>query len=332
MSTEQMKVRYSQLDPTELKKELIKRYGLSEAISCRFFDFGMNDIYLVNVGDKKYYLRISLANMHNKKDYEEETYIIHSLTKHSLPVAAPIACIDGDFVWEINAPEGMRYAVLFQEAKNQPSEDSEARNYQLGETLGRIHQIADEENFHVSRLPIDNSTLVERPLSNLKPYLAHRESDYIFIEASAKASYAFIQQHLKVEKPYYGFCHGDIHNGNVFFVENTPQIFDFDCMGYGYRVYDLCTYLWNETFQNEDYKDSKEWKALLNGYNSIRKLSDNELSSVTAFAALRELWMMGLHADVMDRNAGCTWYNDGYFDYQIGIFKLWFHRWEKGIR
>lgn len=100
-------------------------------------------------------------------------------------------------------------------------------------------------------------------------------------------------------------------------------------MGNGYRAYDICVFLWNETFMNEDYMNSSEWKSLLKGYNTIRELSGIELASITAFAALRELWMMGLHADVMNRNAGCSWYHDGYFNYQIGIYKLWYHRWEK---
>lgn len=167
MSNKQMKVRYSQLDPNELKDELINRYDFPNDITCRFYDFGMNDIYIVNVKEKTYYLRISLAHMHAHNDYEEEMTIINTLEGYNIPVAVPVPCIDGSFVWDIIAPEGLRYAVLFKEAKNQPSDDAEAKNYQLGVTLGRIHQIADEKNFTISRKPIDHATLVEQPLLNL---------------------------------------------------------------------------------------------------------------------------------------------------------------------
>lgn len=67
-------------------------------------------------------------------------------------------------------------------------------------------------------------------------------------------------KNLQAENPYYCFCHGDIHRGNVFFCDTTPRIFDFDCMGKGYRMY---------------------------------------------------------------------WYHDGYFNYQIGIYKFYYHRWKK---
>lgn len=72
--------------------------------------------------------------------------------------------------------------------------------------------------------------------------------------------------------------------------------------------------------------DGAIWNKYLEGYESVRKLRPEEKETIPAFAALRELWMMGLHADVMDRNAGCCWYQDDYFDYQIKIFRLWLDR------
>jgi hypothetical protein len=37
---------------------------------------------------------------------------------------------------------------------------------------------------------------------------------------------------------------------------------------------------------------------------------------------------MGLHADLIERNNDYCWYNDGYFDYRIGNFKLWYNRFD----
>ena len=48
--------------------------------------------------------------------------------------------------------------------------------------------------------------------------------------------------------------------------------------------------------------------------------------AIPAFAALRELWMIGLHAEVMEKNAGCCWYQDDYFDYQLKVFRQWLNR------
>jgi Ser/Thr protein kinase RdoA (MazF antagonist) len=319
-------VRYSQLDSNALKEELIHRYGFDQTLRCKMYDYGLNDIYIVKLDDIVYYLRVSLAGIHEKHDYEEEITSINTLYQNNIPVAAPVICKDGQYIWEINAPEGKRYAVLFEEAKKLPSNNNEKKAFNLGQTLARLHSVADINNFTVSRAPIDTIQLAKKPLKLIYPYLKHRQADYDFINTAAEKLCTYIEKNLSMEKPYYGYCHGDIHSGNVFFNGDNPVIFDFDCMGYGWRAYDICVFAWNETGGDENYIEKEPWKAFLDGYNSIRKLSETELEAINAFAALRELWLMGLHADVIERNAGCCWYNDGYFDFRLKLFKLWYHR------
>jgi Ser/Thr protein kinase RdoA (MazF antagonist) len=319
-------VRYSQLQPDAIKEELVKRYGLPSSFSCHLFDFGLNDIYIIKVDEEVYYLRVSLAGIYEKKDYEEETSIILNLHSKNINVAAPIACNDGSYLWEINAPEGKRNAVLFEEAKKNPSDHETTKAFNLGQSLARLHREADEQDFKVSRAPIDLLQLAQKPMEMIFPYLKHRSTDYEFLSNAVDKLCCFVKENLSLEKPYYGYCHGDIHGGNVFFDGDEPKIFDFDCMGYGWRAYDICVYAWNETGSDEKYVEKEPWKAFLDGYCSIRKLDEIEFEAINVFAALRELWLMGLHAGVMERNAGCCWYNDGYFDFRIKQFKLWYHR------
>jgi Ser/Thr protein kinase RdoA (MazF antagonist) len=318
-------VRYSQLSPDALKVELLKRYNLSENISCRLFDSGLNDIYIIKTSEETFYLRITQAGKYDKIDYEEEVFIINTLCENSISAAAPVRCLDDSFVWEINAVEGIRFAVLFKEAINKPSEDNVKKMYNLGRMLAKIHVISDEKRFKVSRAPIDLMQLAYNPLEKIKPYLAHRKADYEFLKEATNKLSKFVEQ-IGYDKPYYGYCHGDIHSGNVFFNGDEPVVFDFDCMGYGWRAYDICVYAWNETAGDESYIEKEPWKAFIEGYNSVRQLNELELLAIPAFTALRDLWLMGLHADVIEKNAGCCWYNDGYFDYRIKIFKLWYER------
>lgn len=326
MSENKFQVRYSQIHQDALKDELIKRYEFNEPISCRFFDFGMNDIYVVKSGGEVYYLRISLIGIHEQKDYEEEILIINLLNEDGISVVTPVCCKDGNYVWLIDAPEGERYVVLFKEVKQESSDDNVKKSYNLGQMLANMHAVADKNNFTLNRTPIDLVQLAKKPLNMLKPFLEHRPDDIKIIENIAKELCQYVDSKLSMKKPYYGFCHGDIHTGNVYFTGDMPKIFDFDCMGFGWRSYDICVYAWNKTYGEEKYIDGEEWKAYLEGYNSIRQLSEDELASINVFYALRELWIMGLHADVMGKNAGCSWYNDGYFNYHIGILKLWYQR------
>lgn len=319
-------VRYSQFEPQSLQKELISRYSFKEPINCSLYDAGINDIYIVNVENCVYYLRISQTGMHEQIDYEQELEIINTLAKNDISVATPLPTKEGDYLWKINAPEGPRYAVLFHEAVNTPSENTEKQLFHLGKMLASLHLVADEHAFDVNRAPIDLEQLSIKPLEVIEPHLKQRQEDFNYLKSSAKELCNYVKSNLSLEKPYYGYCHGDIHSGNVFFHGDKPTIFDFDCMGYSWRAYDICVFAWNKSFKNESYIDSKEWQAFLNGYNSIRQLSEIEISSIPVFAALRELWLMGLHANMINRNAGCSWYNDDYFNFRIKIFKSWYNR------
>jgi Ser/Thr protein kinase RdoA (MazF antagonist) len=109
----------------------------------------------------------------------------------------------------------------------------------------------------------------------LKEPLKNRQEDYKFLQTSSQSLWKFIKDRLVEEPPNYGYCHGDMHSGNVFFDGEQPKIFDFDCMGYGYRAYDICIIVWNETFSKDDYIETDEWKKYIEGYSSVRKLLAN---------------------------------------------------------
>ena len=162
----QPKIRYSQFDAEDIRKELLERYGMEMPVECRLFDYGMNDIYRIKTKKETYFLRISLAGLHTKKDYEEEMHILNILIQNGIKAAVPVKMkgMPGrqeDYVWELYAPEGIRYAMLFTEAPNSPSDDKESSACNLGSMLAGIHNISDREKFQVSRPPIDMCQLVE---------------------------------------------------------------------------------------------------------------------------------------------------------------------------
>ncbi|MFR6330910.1 MAG: hypothetical protein ACLUOI_20320 [Eisenbergiella sp.] len=65
-------------------------------------------------------------------------------------------------------------------------------------------------------------------------------------------------------------------------------------------------------------------EKIFEGYESVRPLSRKKKRH-PAFAALRELWMIAA-CKVMEKNAGCCWYQDDYFDYQLKVFRQWLNR------
>lgn len=61
----------------------------------------------------------------------------------------------------------------------------------------------------------------------------------------------------------------------------------------------------------------------MNGYNAIRVLNANELKAVKAFVPLRDIWLLGIQLGSLERNRGCDWLSDWYFDFHIGFIKKW---------
>ncbi|HBL85351.1 MAG: hypothetical protein A2Y17_11625 [Clostridiales bacterium GWF2_38_85] len=326
MSETYFPVRCSQLNQNALINELLYRYEVKEPITCNLFRRGMNDVYIIETEGKRYFLRISFTDVYEYQDYVDEAYIINLLNDNDIFVATPVHCKDENCIWSINAPEGIRYAMLFNEAKNNPSGDNLKKIHNVGTNVARIHTITDNNNVVLNRASIDIFQLTENPLRLIKPHLNNRMNDHEYLVEASNRLAKYISEKLTTDKPYYGFCHGDIQQSNFYFIGENPIFFDFDCMGYGWRAHDICIYLWNNTLSNEKFIESEEWKTFLEGYNAVRILDKNELLAINAFAALRGLWVMGVHADLVERNLGCQIFSKGYFDFFIGNIKMWDNR------
>jgi Ser/Thr protein kinase RdoA (MazF antagonist) len=90
-----------------------------------------------------------------------------------------------------------------------------------------------------------------------------------------------------------GLCHGDLHGGNARICEGCIALFDFDCCGLGFRVYDLATYRWAAELRG---RADVAWAPFIQAYQREQSLSDSELEAIPTFVALRHLWLMGVNA------------------------------------
>jgi Ser/Thr protein kinase RdoA (MazF antagonist) len=149
--------------------------------------------------------------------------------------------------------------------------------------------------------------------------------DYTFIYNSMKQLSGYISDRLPTEKPYYGFCHGDVQMMNVFFQGETPTFFDFDCMGYGWRSHDVSVYVLNAELGNPQFRESDEYKAYIDGYNSIRRLSENEIACINAFGAIRAIWVIGLNIMGLEKTGG-IFHIDGLVNEFARIFRTWYEK------
>lgn len=312
-----------------LRKEVLSNYDLKQNYTLRFIRQGLNDTYKIETESNVYYLRICRYDWRTKEDIISEIKLINHLSKNrQISVADPIMKKDGDFITEINAPEGTRYAVLFNTAIGKAAYSMDVKkSCNFGKTLAMIHSESDKLE-KLDRLHIDLNHLLEEPLKRLKPFFDKNEEDFIYLESTALKLGEKINKLLTKEKSVYGICHGDFHQGNIFIDSSeNPSVFDFDCFGYGWRAYDISVFLWHLWFfkeinQKEKTQNLRLWNSFLKGYQEIRPLSKEEIKAASIFVPVRYIWLLGIHAQSCNV-WGASYMEDAFFKRWIGLIKNW---------
>src|SRR5438128_7114236 len=96
----------STLSANHVGQFLQERYDLSDKTYCTLFRTGMNHLYFVIDGDKKFAFRIYTFNWRTKLDIGEELRLLIHLKQNDAPITYPIADNLNVLIQEFNAPEG----------------------------------------------------------------------------------------------------------------------------------------------------------------------------------------------------------------------------------
>lgn len=119
--------------------------------------------------------------------------------------------------------------------------------------------------------------------------------------------------------PAYGICVGDVHSGNTHFTEqNEPTLFDFDQCGYGWRAFDIAKFLHVAMRMKTDVTVRN---SFLEGYQSIRKLSETELAVIPAFITAAHIWVMAISASLVEDVLAYGWFTDDWLDARLAMLK-----------
>jgi Ser/Thr protein kinase RdoA (MazF antagonist) len=298
-------IQYSLLQPESLQRLLEKSYQIARLDGCDFLARGFNDTYRIRAGKKSFYFRVYRGGCRSLQDVEGELAVLAHLAQSTSPPignssqsqSLPIPRKDKRVISPMEFPEGTRYGVLFEEAPGVCITRPTIEECELtGRTLGMLHKKLDSVKAPSLTRPLMNRDYyVRAALTGASALLRKtRKSDLIrFKEVAIKA--ALFLSKLKRKPEVYGVCHGDIHARNLRIQHQRCTYFDFDFCGFGFRSYDLATYYWSrfqiEHDSNED--GEKRYHALLKGYQEIRTLTPEELTSIPAFVLLREYWAIG---------------------------------------
>ena len=318
-------VSYSTLLPSAVVAHILREYKVGELTSAEFLARGLNDTFRVRASNKSYAFRVYRAGWRSQSEIHYELDVLLHLDRNGVSVSAPVAGKDRRLLYPIEQPEGLRYAALFTYAEGeQPGMHTEAQARLFGAAAANLHAASDGFLSSHARFGLDLAHLIDEPLIAVLPFLSHRPDDQQHLKEIATKIRHRIEA-IRAELDF-GFCHGDLHGGNVAFNGDELTMFDFDCCGVGWRAYDIAVYRWLLEMRTL----TSNWKPFLDAYQERRRLREIDLSAVPLFVAARYIWILGLHTS----NAsffGRSFMNDQlYWNYWLKLIRDWDEKELKG--
>jgi Ser/Thr protein kinase RdoA (MazF antagonist) len=298
-----IRVTRSFVAPGALAELIAAEYELPEPINCQLFSKLLrtqdNDHYQVTAADgRQFVARVYQQGdrlQRQESDYQFELDWLNFLKERHLPVSGPIFRRDGRFLGRLLAPEGLRYYALFDLAPGTTlSLRKSEQLYQFGAKMAEIHVASNEFQSSHARQPLDLDYLVDRPLAKLRRFWTRDGSDdlELLMSTAEEARQEIVGLFDNNVAPgSWGPIGGDFHSNNVHFdSDNQPTFFNFDLCGYGWRAYDIASFLLNTNLMHTSAQRSEDFFA---GYYSVRPLTQNEHEAIAPFLTVRRLWLTG---------------------------------------
>ncbi|ESU27145.1 phosphotransferase enzyme family protein [Flavobacterium limnosediminis JC2902] len=311
----------STLSEKDLGNFILEKYNLNSNFECKLFRTGVNHTYFISDSDTKYVARVYCYNWRSKTEIKEELELLQLLKNNSLSVSFPISDKNGELIQEVNAPEGIRYVVLFSFANGEKKRFMTNDNcFAIGSLIAKIHNITASKK--IDRVNYDSEILLKKSYNYLKPFFTEDLSEMKFLkEIGEKISKTFQESNLTDNQK--GIVHLDIWYDNFSInAENEITIFDFDNCGNGLLILDV-GYFCKQLFFIEQDKNQYEVKvkSFLEGYKEFRELSDKEVNLIPETGASIFIFYLGVQAQRFD------WSNifltENYLKMFVGRIKDW---------
>jgi Ser/Thr protein kinase RdoA (MazF antagonist) len=284
-------IAHSLPDPAALGEAVARAYRLPAPVRCTLVSPGVNDTYQVDAGGETLFYRVYRAGWRTRSDIEFELELLRHLEREGVAVSVPIARADGTYIAELAAPEGPRPAVLFARAPGQVLAYVPEDAYHYGCAAARLHTAMDRFQSPWTRFRLDREHLLEEPLRLIRPFAEETGHWPFYNELAGRLRSAVQAAAPNLEQ---GLCHGDLHGHNVHKNQDGQlTFFDFDCGGPGWRAVDLAAYRWAV---GRHARNLEPWDAFLEGYRTVREVRQADLEIVPAFVAIRNFWLVGMHA------------------------------------
>jgi Ser/Thr protein kinase RdoA (MazF antagonist) len=274
MDDSRLQVQRSILSASALTHHVLSRYDLPDPIICEFWNHSINDTYLVKAGETKYFLRVSPTGWRTVDQINAEIELLKLLGQKRLSIPQAILQKDGTAIQALNAPEGIRYGVLFSFVHGTSEDMTETVSRKYGQAVAEFHAVTDGYPLNREGLHFKPEDMLDKPLALLQPLFAEHPEDYEYLVNLAPNLKSRAEK-LPRTAPIFGVCHGDLNAGN-FLIHNGEgwSLVDFEYFGYGWRIFDIAIFF---NTQLVDRGRTDQVKRILDsflaGYQAVRKLT-----------------------------------------------------------
>lgn len=301
----------STIAPADIAKFVHETYSLSPDITCKLIKTGINHTYRIDSHGEAFVFRIYSYNWRTREEIEEELSLLQLLKKHGISVSYPIKDHSQNYIQTIDAPEGLRFAVLFSYATGHKVHNySQEVHFEIGKMMAHMHTLT--AGLEQKRVTYTADILLNQPLGRIRQFLPDETDEMQFLLATR----TILEKELlgaDTSLLRKGVVHLDIWFDNLNISDgNKVTLFDFDFCGNGWLCLDIAYYILqlHQTEKDERLRAEK-MAAFYNGYESVEKISEEEKRLLPTLGVCLYYFYLGVQCQRFE-NWSNTFLNDVY--------------------
>lgn len=295
-----------------------EKYGLSSNTTCRLLKTGINHTYRIDSDNEVFIFRVYSYNWRTKEEITEELKLLQLLKQNDISVSFPIADTLDNFINPIEAPEGLRYAVLFSFAKGHKILNfSKDTHFEIGMLMAKIHHTT--KGMELKRITYLPEILLNQSLSAIQSFLSEETEEMQFLIATRPILEKELlnADHRLLRK---GIVHLDVWFDNLNISdENKVTLFDFDFCGNGWLCLDIAYYILQlYSTEKDEIERSEKIKAFYKGYETVEKINDEEKRLIPVLGVCLYYFYLGVQCSRFE-NWSNTFLNEVYLKRFISV-------------
>ena len=294
--------------------EIQCQWKLPDPFVCQLLVRGMNDVYLVRAAGKQYAARVWRAAYAGRNGTDYELRFLDFIANRGIPVPTGVKLPDRDaYHITIEGPDGLRDVALFNWARGDllhfhPDPVPYARR--TGELFAKMH-LASLDFLHPQPRYTDYAGNIRAHFPAIAELAVDRPEDMAFWTMAKDRLLAAYDKLERNSLPW-GVSHGDIHAHNVMVADDDITILDFDSCGEDFMAQELVSLVW--AGRKNGFPEAAI-QAFLDGYDSVRPRTPEELRLTPLFYAMKEMRYFTGFADAVNaighntfRYPGLDWF------------------------